>query len=70
MPVNSLKQAVIQLSAKQAVAIGEIAGALPQSIVALSIEETNVSNTVAVTTKRGTSFVGHNGEETKFGRGA
>ena len=62
MPVNTLKQASILLSKAQAVAIGEIAASLPSSIPALTVEETNVPNAVAVITGRGSTLVGHNGQ--------
>jgi hypothetical protein len=63
-------QASILLSKAQAVAIGEIAASLPSSIPALTVEETNVPNAVAVITGRGSTLVGHNGQVTNVGRGA
>lgn len=65
MPINTLKQAVIELSIPQAIAIGELAQVRKdQRVVALRIEETNLGNAVAVTTQRGTSIIDHAGTVT------
>lgn len=67
MPINTLKQAAIDMSAEQAIAIGDIVkkhkdDKLP--VVSLRIEETNIANAVALISQRGTSIIDHKGNVT------
>jgi hypothetical protein len=66
-----MEQALILISKKQAKAIGEIAESLPEKTIAMTIVETNLGDTIAVSTNRGTSLLARNGDVHKLeGRGA
>jgi hypothetical protein len=72
MPMNTLKQAVIEMTPAQAKALGAVLSGriTPDTIV--KVEETNLGgSTLAVVTKRGTTLVNNAGKVTVLGdRGA
>jgi hypothetical protein len=67
MPVNNLHQAVLQLSSKQLITLGQLGEELGKyGIPAATLEEVNVTGALVVKTKRGTSIVDSNGAIAKL----
>lgn len=70
MPINKMSQARIDLSKAQVEAFVEWWSEQKVKPQAVSLEETNLENTHAIITKRGTSTLHHTGEVHGLGRGA
>jgi len=70
MPVSRTEQASILLSRQQAIALCGIVKLLPSTTVAITIEETNIDKTLAVTTQRGTTLIYHSGKTFSMDAGA
>jgi hypothetical protein len=69
MPIVNSKLARIELTDKQMTALCKWWINKSVQPPAVGVEETNVAQTIAVTTKRGTSFLRHGGEVTSLGSG-